>query len=65
VIFFAIKPDFARLRFQVAGADIDEGGLAGTVLPDDRESVTLVELEVDVVCGDQPAKGQVQRPGFK
>ena len=45
----ASKHDCAGVRCQRARQDVQEGGLAGAVGPDDADRLTFLEREVDAV----------------
>ncbi|MNI38658.1 hypothetical protein D3C73_928090 [compost metagenome] len=49
---------------QVAGADVDEGGLARAVLADDGQAFAFMQFKVDVVGRDHAAEGQVEVGGL-
>src|SRR5262249_29949786 len=55
--------DAPALRPQKSGDDIDEGGLAGAVRPDDGEPLALLERKVDVVGDHHAAEAQRQLLG--
>src|SRR5690606_16134121 len=60
----SVEIHFSFGGFQIAGADIDEGGLARTVLADYGQALTGMKLEVDVVGGDDTAESEIEAGGL-
>ena len=56
VISCPAKKIFPLFGSQEARADIDEGGFPGTVRANHRETLTLLEGEVDIVGHNHPAE---------
>ena len=52
----AEERDATGLRLQVAGRDVEEGGLAGAVRADDREVLAVDDIEIDAVGRDHAAE---------
>jgi hypothetical protein len=48
--------DAAGLRLEVARGDVEEGGLAGAVRPDDRQMLPGLHVEIDAVGRDHAAE---------
>ncbi len=53
----AVHPDLARVGHQGTGEGLDQGGLAGPVVPDDRQHLPAVQVHVDAVEADDPTEG--------
>jgi hypothetical protein len=54
--FLPGEEDLSAFGSQEARADIDEGGFPGTVRANHRETLTLLEGEVDIVGHNHPAE---------
>jgi hypothetical protein len=54
--------DAATIRHQVAGEDVQERRLAGSVRPDEQHYVSAPEIEVDIVEHNRPAEGFPHTP---
>src|SRR4029077_20413870 len=59
----AKKAHAAGLRPEITGRDIEKGGLAGAVGPDNGEILALVDVEVDAIRGDDPAEADLDTFG--
>ena len=64
VMSWPSKKTVPAVGLEVAGADVDEGGLAGAVLADHRQSLALRQLEVDRLGGDHAAECQRDAAGL-
>ena len=56
VDFAPIENDFTGIGFQAAGDDLDQGGLAGAVVAQERHHLARVDLEAYVVQGRDRAE---------
>ena len=59
----AVEEDLAGVGGQAPVQRLDQGGLAGAVVADDRQHLAGVEVEVDAVEADDPAEGLDQAAG--
>jgi hypothetical protein len=50
-------------RLQIAGDQVQEGRLAGSVGTDNSDQLTVVDIDVEVVGGDYRAEGAVDPDG--
>src|SRR5918998_5404424 len=60
-----LEDDLARVRFQNPGYDVDQGGLAGPVVPDERRNLAPTDLEVHVLEGLYRPEGLVYPPDLQ
>ena len=55
-----LELDRAAGRREIAGDEIDEGGLAGAVRADDADHLARCDLDLDIARGDDRAEGFVE-----
>ena len=65
VMSLALEQHLAGARRQHAGEQVDEGGLAGAVRPDQRVARACLEREGDVARGAQRAEVLAERARFE
>ena len=61
----AVEEDLARIRREQAGQNLDQGGLARSILAEEGVDFAGLQVEVDVHQGVDAGKGAVQPADFQ
>ena len=61
----AVEQHAPGIGAQIAGDDVDEGGLAGAVVADETQPFAAARGDRDVLGGDDRAEGFLQALGFQ